>query len=274
MLKGLPASGKSTYAKKLALDGYVRVNKDDLRSMLHSSKWSKENEKQVIRLRDQVIMDSLLQGKSVVVDDTNLAPKHTERLKQLAKEYGATFETKFFNVDVYECIKRDLKRLNSVGSKVIRDMYRDFLEPAPTLYVPPKDTPIAVICDIDGTLAHMNGRSPYDPTRYYEDTKDDTIHFIFSRISEGAVRIICSGRDETYRESTEKWLANYGITYDFLYMRPAGDKRNDTIIKQEIYDTHIKDSYNVRCVLDDRNRVVEMWRRNGLKCLQVAEGDF
>lgn len=134
--------------------------------------------------------------------------------------------------------------------------------------------PIAVICDIDGTLAHMNGRSPYDPTRYHEDTKDDTVHYIFARISEGAVRIICSGRDDTYRGVTEKWLAEHGITYDLLYMRLAGDKRSDAIIKQEIYDTYIKDNYNVRCVLDDRNRVVEMWRRNGLKCLQVADGDF
>jgi predicted kinase len=65
MLKGLPASGKSTYAKKLAQDGYVRVNKDDLRAMLHAGKWSKINEKQVLATRDQIVRDSLFAGKSV-----------------------------------------------------------------------------------------------------------------------------------------------------------------------------------------------------------------
>ena len=134
--------------------------------------------------------------------------------------------------------------------------------------------PKAVICDIDGTLAHMVNRSPYDPSKYMDDKKDDFIHWAFARLSENATRIIVSGRMEEYRADTEKWLSNHGITYDHLYMRPTGDKRQDAVIKQEIYDTHIKDNYDVRCVLDDRNRVVKMWRDNGLKVLQVAEGDF
>ena len=134
--------------------------------------------------------------------------------------------------------------------------------------------PIAVICDIDGTLAHMNKRSPYDTSRYHEDSKDETIHYVFSRLSQGATRIICSGRSENFRAVTTKWLADNGITYDVMYMRPSNDNRNDTIIKQEIYDRHIKGKYEVRCVLDDRDRVVSMWRKNGLKVLQVADGNF
>jgi hypothetical protein len=56
-------------------------------------------------------------------------------------------------------------------------------------------------------------------------------------------------------------------------VRP-GDMRNDSIVKEEIYEEHIKPRFNVRFVLDDRDRVVKMWRENGLKVLQVAEGDF
>lgn len=134
--------------------------------------------------------------------------------------------------------------------------------------------PTAVICDIDGTLAHMNDRSPYDPTKYLEDSKDDFVHWAFARLSENATRIIVSGRDDDYRADTEKWLENHGITYDHLYMRPSKDKREDSIIKREIYEAYIKDKYKVRCVLDDRNRVVKMWRGHGLKVLQVADGDF
>lgn len=134
--------------------------------------------------------------------------------------------------------------------------------------------PKAVICDIDGTLAHMVNRSPYDPSKYLDDEKDDFIHWAFARLSENATRIIVSGRSEEYRADTEKWLSNHGITFDHLYMRPAKDNRQDALIKQEIYEQHIKGKYEVRCVLDDRNRVVKMWREQGLKVLQVAEGDF
>lgn len=64
------------------------------------------------------------------------------------------------------------------------------------------------------------------------------------------------------------------MAYDWLYMRPEGDVRKDTEIKREIFDNYIRDKYRVLFVLDDRNSVVKMWRDLGLKCLQVAEGDF
>jgi len=57
-------------------------------------------------------------------------------------------------------------------------------------------------------------------------------------------------------------------------MRSQGDTRPDEIVKREIYEEHIKPLYNVDFVLDDRNKVVKMWRSLGLKVLQVAEGNF
>ena len=142
--------------------------------------------------------------------------------------------------------------------------------------------PTAIICDIDGTLAHMNGRSPYDPTKYHEDTKDDFIHATFAALCGkfNATRIIVSGRSEEYRDVTEKWLKDHGITYKHLFMRDPSrrdeknQKVNDAIIKREIYLEHIKPFYEVICVLDDRNRVVAEWRKLGLRVLQVADGDF
>lgn len=134
--------------------------------------------------------------------------------------------------------------------------------------------PKAVICDIDGTLAHMVNRGPYDTSKYADDEKDGTIHWIFARLADNATRIIVSGRSEDFKGVTADWLHFHGITYDYLYMRPSGDRREDSIVKREIYEQHIKGKYDVRCVLDDRNRVVKMWREQGLKCLQVAEGDF
>ena len=57
-------------------------------------------------------------------------------------------------------------------------------------------------------------------------------------------------------------------------MRQAGDNRDDRIVKREIYEREIKGRYNVRFVLDDRNKVVALWRDLGLPCFQVADGDF
>lgn len=277
MLRGLPGSGKSTWARELARNGYVRVNKDDLRAMLNDGKWNKHNEKFVLLIRDQIIRNALACGKSVVVDDTNFAAKHREVLSGIAKEYGATFETKFFDVDVEECIKRDLKRANSVGEKVIRDMYNQFLRKR-EVYVPPEGKPTAIIVDLDGTLAHMQGRGPFEWDRVGEDSLDESVDYLLTCLGGSFYSsdkvIILSGRNDVCRSETEEWLSQHNILYDALFMRSKGDMRKDSIIKRELFDEHIRDHYQVHFILDDRNQVVEMWRDMGLKCFQVAEGDF
>jgi predicted kinase len=280
MLKGLPASGKSTYARKLADDGYVRVNKDDLRAMLHNGKWSKWNEEQVLDMRNAIIYDTLARGQSVVVDDTNFAIKHKEVLQVIARETGATFETKFFDVPVEECIKRDLARPNSVGERVIRSMYNKYLKPAPLPSGYNPDLDDVIMCDIDGTLAHIDDRlpsprSPYDWDRVGEDCVDGAVKWLVNQVFPRAhYMFLVSGRKELCREASEEWLSKNRINYNKLFMRHSGDDRDDTIVKKEIYEKYIKDKYNVLFVLDDRNKVVDMWRQQGLKCLQVAEGDF
>ena len=75
-------------------------------------------------------------------------------------------------------------------------------------------------------------------------------------------------------EMTKTGFDSYGWVFDDLYMRLPNDLRKDSIVKQEIYEMCIKDKYNVLFVLDDRDQVVNMWREQGLKCLQVAEGNF
>jgi hypothetical protein len=143
--------------------------------------------------------------------------------------------------------------------------------------------PTAIICDIDGTLAHMTNRGPYDTSKYADDSKDDFVHSLFACLCKfhGATRIIVSGRSEEFRDVTEKWLADHGITYKHLYMRDPsrkdekGNKLNDAIIKREIYEQYNEPNYRVICCIDDRNRVVNMWRNElNLICLQVADGDF
>lgn len=282
-LKGLPASGKTTYANELVDAGkWKRVNKDDLRAMLDGGKWSHDNEDYVNHIQKDIVIDALGYGTNVIVDNTHLSPGHEERYRELAKQCNAEFHVKFFNVPVDECIKRDIKRDNPVGKKVIQDMYDKYLKPAPAVYTPPAHKPDAIICDIDGTIAHMNGRSPYDESKVLEDTVDETILDIIRTYhkhdpmdEEGVNIIFVSGRHDSCEEDTSKWLYKYDIPCDALFMRKTGDDRKDYIVKREIFDEHIRDNYNVLFVLDDRDRVVSMWRNElGLKCLQVAEGNF
>jgi len=283
MLKGLPASGKSTWAKE-QIDQYPgrfkRVNKDDLRAMLDNSRWSKANEKFVLKVRDFIVSEALNEGYSVIVDDTNLHPRHEQRLREIAKEKGARFEVKeFLDVPIEECIKRDLTRPNSVGSAVIKQMAHRYglLPKRPTPEYNP-DLPQAVICDIDGTLAILNGRNPYDASDCINDTENKPVASLLRVLKESRPDIpiiLVSGREHRYMKQTEEWLKKQNIPYDYLYMRSTGDNRKDAIVKQEIYERHIKPNYNVWFVIDDRKQVVEMWRdKLGLTVFQVDWGEF
>lgn len=282
MLKGLPGSGKSTYAKKLVEKGWVRVNKDDMRAMLNNGKFSKENEGFVLSLRDEIIIRGLVNGKNVVVDDTNLDPKHAIQLEGIAQEFLADYEEKFFDVTPAECVRRNKLRDNPVPDKVIYSMYERYLKP-PVQQVTYDDTKEeCIIVDVDGTLAHIaDGRSPYDASRAMNDSLDDAVSVITAMAYEHGYKvIILTGRNEEHRQVTEEWLEANGVAYDELYTRldsdvdEKGNQLEDSIVKERLFRTHVEPRFNVKFVLDDRNRVVDMWRSIGLKCLQVAEGAF
>lgn len=87
LTKGLPASGKTTWAKAKLYNNpgmYKRINKDELRSMLDDGKWSQHNEDFIIKVRDSLILQALEEGKHVIVDDTNFG-KHEDHIRQLTK---------------------------------------------------------------------------------------------------------------------------------------------------------------------------------------------
>lgn len=276
LTKGLPASGKTTWAKKMIEDNpgmYKRVNKDDLRAMLDGGRWSKDNEKMILKIRDTLILQAVEAGKHVIVDDTNLHHKHEDQIKQLVKGKAEVFIQDFTDVSLEECIKRDRLRTNSIGEKTIKQMHKQFLAPKPEVTTYNPKLPDCIVCDLDGTLALFGDRNPYERD-FTIDEVNHTIKDILTACSPLGKVIFLSGRMDKFRTQTEEWLhKNWGNNHE-LFMRKTDDVRKDTIIKQEIYRNEIKDKYNVLFVLDDRNQVVEMWRQQGLICLQVAEGDF
>lgn len=283
ILKGLPASGKSTYAKKLASDGnWKRVNKDDLRAMLDNSVHGKTNERFVCAVRDMIIVEALAAQKNVVVDDTNFNPVHEEDIRKLVASFNPDIEVKLIEATVDECIERNAKRANGVPEHVIRSMYNKYIKPTleidttpEIIYTPPANKPKAIIVDIDGTLAHMTGRPVHDYSRVGEDALDETIASIVRRYYDDKyVIILLSGRKDNCETETRQWLKDKNVPYHLLFMRKTPDNRSDEITKRELFDAHVRDDFAIEFVLDDRDRVVRMWRGLGLKVLQVADGNF
>ena len=291
MNKGLPASGKSTNAKLLTQGGYYRVNKDDIRAMLFGENYKKKHEKQVIWTRDAMIREALGHGKSVVVDDTNLNPIHEKALKKIAEEFKADFEVNdsFLKVPLDECIRRDLKRSNPVGERVIRDMYHQWIMKPEIAPEYDESLPYVILSDIDGTLAHMTTRkrfgdkAPYAWKYVGEDEVDAGVAFLIDAVAEThrADVILFSGRDEICRPETEDWLERNDIAYKALYMRRSdhvdvkGGQVKDTLVKKEMYEKYIKGKYNVLGIFDDRPSVCRMWREElGLRVFQLGDPHY
>jgi predicted kinase len=292
--RGLPASGKSTWAREQA--GLVRVNRDDLRAMLHGGRVGDDAlrgraEKEVTQAHRAAIEALLIGGADVVCDDTNLRSRVVRELAELAAKHGAAFTVRdFTDVPVDECVRRDALREgpSHVGEEVIRAMHQRYLAgralplPLPVLdeagvaYEPPPDAPRVVLVDIDGTVALMGDRSPYDSRRVGIDLPNaPVIAAVRAMHAAGHEIVYCSGRTDDCRDDTAAWLDEHvGVPYAGLFMRVTGDQRRDSIVKQEIFDKEIRSRYHVVGVFDDRQQVVRMWRALGLTVFQVAEGNF
>lgn len=276
MTRGLPASGKTTWARTLDAK---RICKDDLRDMLDDGRFTKGNEKFVLAVRDQLVEMALGDDRDVVVDDTNLAPRHEARLQQLAREYEVNFEVvEFLDVELEELVRRDLARPRSVGRDVIEKLYRQAADNGYIAdglpYNSDPGLPPAVMVDLDGTLAHHVDRSPFDFDRVETDAVDQLVVDYLRRVRHEYVVVAMSGRDGSCREATARWLNHHDVPFDHLYMRAADDTRKDWLVKRELFDRHVRAYFNVVLVLDDRDSVVRMWRRLGLTVWQVADGAF
>lgn len=291
LLKGLPASGKSTYAKELESQGWVRTNKDTIRldERLFPTGYNfknKKHEKLVVKERNRLIEEALRQKLNVVVDDTNLSPVHTRNVMMLAQKYGAEFEVRddFLQTPLKELIERDSKREASVGENVIRRMFHESVKTLPTFVKYDPNLPFCVISDVDGTLTKgPKNRSPYE----WHKVGNDELNIATAHVLDGITVMqsckvfIFSGRDEVCRPETEAWLEHYDIEYDGLFMRPTdrvdehGNQVSDVIIKRELFNEHIRNKYNVLFIMDDRKQVCDMWRDElGLTVMQLGDPNW
>jgi len=294
---GLPASGKSTFARQLVAESgnrMRRVSLDDLRRMLDDNDGSvrlgKDYEETALAVQDATVLAAVNGGFDIVVDNTHLVSRIPNRLKRVVCG-RARFEIHdFTGVDVEECIRRDKLREKTVGEDVIRRMdtrlksakdgwwrHPERLNdvPEPAAYVPDPSLPAAVLADIDGTLALHAGRGPYEIDKCETDLINPEVRRVLELCAGAGDRIVLlSGRQSEFRAHTLRWLAAHRVPFDELWMRAEDDRRSDDIVKAELFDAHVRYRFAVRVVLDDRDRVVALWRRMGLRCWQVNYGNF
>ena len=143
-----------------------------------------------------------------------------------------------------------------------------------------------IVFDIDGTLANITHRRHWVATKpknwaafnagMANDTVYEDIRWMLMKLrrTPGSQTILCSGRGDETRAVTEKWLSDNRIPFDALFMRRAGDYRQDSIVKVELL-AQIRQWHGEPWMwFDDRNQVVDAIRAQGVRVLQVSEGNF
>jgi predicted kinase len=294
IMRGYSGSGKSTEARRLVRDSgnAIRVSRDDIRAMLTGSDTKTvldpDGETLVTKIEEKAVRDALRRNLHVVVDDTNLRLKFARRWADIAVQEGAGWRVWDVTTDHETCVHRNAYRADGwLNSTVIDDQARRFPMPWPEVtpsvqkevfkpYVPDTSLPTAFGFDLDGTLAlNLSGRSWYDPSRYCDDTVNETLRLIIDSLARDNQRILLfTGRSEDHRYEVERWLRKNYVAYDELIMRKSGDNRDDAIVKSELFDEFVAPRYNFLCQFDDRDRVVDALRSKGITVYQVNYGAF
>ena len=146
-----------------------------------------------------------------------------------------------------------------------------------------------VIFDLDGTLALIDARRKlatlpngkidwdvfFDPKNIALDKPNVPVIIAFKAMQDAGHRmVIFSGRSDATDKATFDWLDKFGIEPDMIRMRKAGSFTPDDVLKAKWLQDLLDDGEKILCTFDDRDKVVKMWRDNGITCFQVAPGDF
>ena len=295
IVSGVSGSGKSTWAE--SQPNVLVVSRDAIRVMLYGGDGPdyyqhpqlKRREDFVTKVERSIITNALNFGTDVISDNTNIEPRFYNKIAQIGYAIpGVEVERKVFDVALKTVLERNTVRAlmggRFVPEDVIRKQHDRFqhtknlpLEKAfaVTPYNGTPGKPEAFLFDLDGTTFHMGNKRHFAGLNVDVDDPDEVILDIVRRLQDsGLIAIAMSGRVEATRELSLHALMDNLVYPHELFMRADGDNRKDNIIKAELFDNHVRDNYDVKFVLDDRNQVVDMWRAMGIKCLQVAEGNF
>jgi predicted kinase len=299
LCKGIPASGKSTWAKQeVAKDpnNWARINNDDLREMLNQSVWSKDYEKIITNTRNYLIEDILKRGKSIIIDNLNINNIHFEDVCKIVSRINADIivEEKVFYIDLQDALERNSKRTGCarLADNVIiqwwnksgRQNFKNYISKTKTfkrhnsanicILQQDKNLPKAAIFDLDGTMCIISNRNPYDTFLCEQDLPNQYVIDLCKMLASQNIKIFFfTGREDKFKIQTTNWLDKYFAGEYELHMRKSSDFRKDRVIKQEIFESVAKDKYNIVAVVDDRLQVCQMWHQLGLPIFRVGNPD-
>lgn len=265
---GVSASGKTTWANELIRHGWRDINRDWIRFNLvkpganwSNYKFNKANENAVTEIQGKMIMESWTAGENIIISDTNLNAGTRQGLINKLEDIGYEVELKTFPITFELAIKRDNLRANGVGQEVIYRQFQNWNDYNGRItYVPDESLPKAIIVDVDGTIAQMNGRGPFEWHRVGEDfPRWLIIDMVINYERQGYEVIVVSGRSDECKTETEEWLERHMIPYTELHMRKEGDFRRDSAVKEEILWTHLAHKYNIVAAIDDRPMMIRTW---------------
>lgn len=249
------------------------------------------------------INDSIKYNDNIILSNTNLTSKSRSAQHANLLNNGFNIEYKVFNPTIHDLLYQNSIRKNVVREEVVFDMYlklqhqKEHLKTFENIeFITDHDTDKqsfsnntekqCIICDLDGTIAHISKHSDTPRThfqmhRVHEDEFDD---IVFSMVLGLKCRYDCdliflTGRTADCFSKTIEWLdenlAEFGMSFsegDYqLYSRNNHDYGKDFKVKRELYNTFIKDKYEVLAVFDDRPVCVNLWNDLGLKTIAVAD---
>lgn len=288
----------------------VRFNKDDMRNMIYRDvPHGSQNAMMLIDMEKDLARGALQRGLNVIIDDTNCIRRTRQGWEEFAAQMRVKLRVLTWNTDAKTCIERDKARGelcpecsrtkgSMVGEGVIRKQQKDLgkgmgaVKEVQTValtrpyferteYLAKGGWTVRlpnapwVLVDVDGTVAnHLGVRNPYDESRVLEDTTWETVIQMVRDLYLTHNVCVVSGRHDGCGDDTCDWLEMHAVPFDHILMRYNADNRSDAVVKQEILDELVAviGKENIAFVIDDRPRVCEMWRSNGIVVKQVHAG--
>lgn len=291
IMVGPVGSGKSTEVLA-ALGQYsdlIRISKDEIRRGLRGNRQDMNIEPLVSSVYDSTIEKALMRGFNVVLDTTNAHYSTLKKRLAYYKTLGIVNLIFMPNHPLDTLFSRNGYRPQDerLPNEVVKSMWtkyqttfakQDELIAEASARVPQEqvnydDTlPDCVLIDFDDTISGKCDRGPFEWAKVGGDYPLKEMITLLNSLDSSVERIFVTGRSEACSKESAKWIDNHFVfnsarATPLLLMRGKNDFRPAVEVKQDLYEEHIKNKYNVLAVFDDDSRVIEMFRAKGINTL-------